>query len=335
MRDEKEKLPQIKRVAIVGAGAIGGYYGGRLQKTYGDEIEVHFLLRSDFDAVSKNGWSVQSIAGDFQLNQVLAARDSQDIGPVDLVIIAWKTTSNHLFEKVIPPLLHEKTQILTLQNGLGNVELLASLFGSERVYGGLCFVCVNRVAPGEIVHTASGQIRVGKYQESSLKERGRLLTAREKNKLNNLVEFLSLGGLDCRSVDSLEWAQWSKLVWNIPFNGLAITEGGVDTQVLLSSPETEARIKRLMKEVQSVALALGYEIKDSFIDQQIAVTKTMGAYRPSSMIDFVMGRPVEVDAIWREPCRRADAVHVPVPEMQKLLKEIEQMTEEMTDQKTR
>jgi len=92
-----------------------------------------------------------------------------------------------------------------------------------------------------------------------------------------------------------------KLIWNIPFNGLAITEGGVDTEVLLKEKGLENEVRALMKEVALIAKALGHHIPDSFIDHQIERTFPMGPYRPSSMIDFVEGRPVELEAIWKLP----------------------------------
>ena len=112
-------------------------------------------------------------------------------------------------------------------------------------------------------------------------------------------------------------------MWNIPFNGLAISEGGVDTRALLETPGMEKRVRKIMQEVQAVAAALGHEIEDSFIDRQIKITRPMDAYRPSSMIDFVEGWAVEIDTIWREPVRRAEKVGEPVPEISKLLFEIE------------
>lgn len=298
----------MKRIAIVGTGAIGGYYGARLAQS---GLDVNFLLRSDFEHVSEHGLNVESVAGDFRLPKVQCARETAEIGPVDLVIVAWKTTSNHLAESVIQPLLDDETKILTLQNGLGNCEWLAKLFGVERLFGGLCFICSNRVAPGEIRHTASGQIRVGEFQPDG------------SDRLQKLVSLLSGGGINCRAVKNLEHAQWMKLVWNIPFNGLAISEGGVDTQILLQTPGMENRVRSIMSEVQAVAAALGHEIENSFIDQQIEVTRTMAAYRPSSMIDFVEGREVEVDAIWREPLHRAQRLGIEVPLIAELLVEIE------------
>ena len=109
------------RVAIVGSGAIGSYYGARLADA---GYEVHFLLRSDYEYVAAHGMEVQSVHGDFVLPKISAYRSTDEIGPVELVIVAWKTTSNHLAEQIISPLLGVETKILTLQNGLGNVEHL-------------------------------------------------------------------------------------------------------------------------------------------------------------------------------------------------------------------
>jgi 2-dehydropantoate 2-reductase len=114
----------------------------------------------------------------------------------------------------------------------------------------------------------------------------------------------------------------AETVWNIPFNGLAIAAGGVTTDRLLADPETEARIRRLMAEVIAAARALSHEIEDSVIDFEIDRTRPMGAYRPSSMIDFVDGRPVEYEAIWAEPLRRARESGVAVPELEALAAEI-------------
>jgi len=303
---------EVNRVAIVGAGAVGGYYGARLAQS---GVDVSFLLRSDYDYIKEHGLTVKSVAGDFDLPEVQCFESSRDIGAVDLVIVAWKTTSNHYYEEVIRPLLHENSLILTLQNGLGNVEQLAALFGPERVFGGLCFVCINRTGPGALSHSASGLVRVGEFQ-SEFRPNG-------TSRLDDLTKFLKGGGIQCQKVKNLEEAQWMKLIWNIPFNGLAISEGGVDTKVLLETLQMEDKIRRIMMEVKSIAAALDHQINDAFIEQQIAVTRTMNAYRPSSMIDYVEGREVEVDAIWREPIRRAHSLGVEIPEIELLLCKIE------------
>ena len=122
----------------------------------------------------------------------------------------------------------------------------------------------------------------------------------------------------------LERAQWEKLVWNIPFNGLSVAEGGVTTDVLLESPRTESEIRALMAEVIAAARAQGLDLSEDLIDHNINLTRPMGPYRTSSMIDFTESREVEVDSIWREPLRLAQAAGVAMPRLEALLGRIEQ-----------
>ncbi|MEO1858174.1 MAG: 2-dehydropantoate 2-reductase [Rubritalea sp.] len=294
---------RLGRVAIVGAGAVGSYYGARLAQAGED---VSFLLRADYQQVKECGLEVCSVAGDFHLDDIQCAQSSEAIGPVDLVIVAWKTTSNVMAQAVIAPLLGPQTAILTLQNGLGNCEHLAELFGPSRIMAGLCFVCINRLSPGVISHTASGLIRIGEF------------VGGKSARLEKLAEVFSDSVVPCEAVDSLEKALWMKLVWNVPFNGLAIAEGGVDTAVLLHERGLESKVRAIMAEVIAVAAALGHEIPQVFIDQQVEITLPMGSYRPSSMIDFVEGRSVEFEAIWGIPLKAARRLAVSVPEMEEL-----------------
>lgn len=298
----------FKSVAVVGSGAIGLYYGGRLAAAGED---VRFLMRSDYDVISKGGLKVESVHGDFELPQVKAFRSAEEIGPVDLVIVSWKATSNGLLDRVLPPLLHENTQVLTLQNGLGNCESIAAITGAERVLGGLCFVCINRISPGFVKHSAGGKISIGEWRPGIP---GRAVEVARRFKA---------AGIPAGAVENLEQTQWEKLVWNVPFNGLSVAEGGVTTDVLLASPETEAEVRALMTEVVAAARALGLAVPEEAVDFNIGRTRPMGPYRTSSMIDFVEGREVEVGPIWQEPLRRAKAAGVPMPHLEKLLRRIE------------
>lgn len=298
----------FKSVAVVGSGAIGWYYGGRLANMGED---VRFLLRSDYEAVRNHGMKVESVHGDFELSRPQVFRSAADIGPVDLVIVAWKATANAQLAEVLPPLLHEGTQVLTLQNGLGNCELISAISGPERVLGGLCFVCINRIEPGLIRHTAGGRLSVGEWQ------------AGIPGRAEEVASRFKAAGIPASPVGNLQQSQWEKLIWNVPFNGLSVARGGVTTDGLLDLGETESEIRALMAEVIAAARAQGLELGDELIDFNVERTRPMGPYRTSSMIDFVEGREVEVDGIWREPLRRARELGVPMPRLEKLLAEIE------------
>lgn len=125
------------KIAIIGSGALGLYYGALLQRA---GHEVHFLMRRDYEVVRSKGLEVRSIQGDFHLPQVHAHRDLSGIGAVDLVLVGLKTFANDSLVELARPVLGESTAFLTLQNGLGNEELLCEAFGASRVLGGVAFL---------------------------------------------------------------------------------------------------------------------------------------------------------------------------------------------------
>jgi 2-dehydropantoate 2-reductase len=296
-------------IAIVGSGAVGCYYGGRLAQHGND---VHFLMRSDYEQVKQHGLKISSHLGDFTLPQVNCHRSTAEIGPCDLVIIAMKATANEVLLELLPPLLKEETMILTLQNGLGCDDFLAEHFGSARVLGGLCFVCINRLAPGVIHHMAQGQIALGEHSGTP------------QARTEALAAEFQRCGIDCKVESSLIAARWKKLVWNIPFNGLSIAAGEKDTAEILADPMLEQRVRGLMQEIIETAGRLGHAIPLSLIDDMIERTRTMEGYKPSSLIDFLAGSEVELEAIWGEPLRRAKAAGIEMPEVERLYQELKE-----------
>ena len=308
----------MKKIAIVGTGAVGAYYGAMLARAGN---EVHFLLRSDYEHVASHGIEILSPLGDFKLHPVHAHATSHSIGECDLVIIALKATANDALLILLPPLLHESTAILTLQNGLGNEEFLASHFGAERILGGKCFVCLNRIAPGVIRHIGHGVISIGEF--------GRPLQERTRDLANRLTE----SGVTCQLSDDIAEVLWRKLVWNIPFNGFAIAaceEGiGLDVGQILDDILLLARTRVLMREVISIAKASGVSIEDEYVEFQIERTRPMGDYKPSSLLDWRNGYEVEVEPIWGEPLRRARELGVKAPELQRLYEELKRRTSQI------
>ncbi|RYD18219.1 MAG: 2-dehydropantoate 2-reductase, partial [Verrucomicrobiaceae bacterium] len=149
----------------------------------------------------------------------------------------------------------------------------------------------------------------------------------ERGRAGELERRFKAAGIQGVAVDNLEKSQWEKLVWNVPFNGLSVAEGGVTTDVLLASSETEDELRALMVEVITAARALGLDLADDLIDFNIERTRPMGPYRTSSMIDFVEGREVEIEPIWEEPLRRATAAGVAMPHLETLLHRIRERLE--------
>jgi 2-dehydropantoate 2-reductase len=303
------------KIAVLGSGSIGLYYGAKLAVS-GEE--VHFLLRSGYDEAQRDGIRVFSPEGDLRIQPVLAHRDSASIGPCDLVLIALKTTQNAILETLIPPLLGPDTMLLTLQNGLGSDEALAERFGAERVLGGLCFVCLTRRTPAQVDHFGHGSVSLGEFGRASQPRTARV------------AEAFRRAGVETRVVENLAAERWKKLVWNVPFNGLAVAEGSIAVDRILADSRLEAEVRALMTEVISIATEHGHPIRADFVDFQIDRTRTMGAYQPSTLVDFLAGREIEHDAIWIEPLRRAHAAGVPAPRLEALVEKLRLVSQKAT-----
>ncbi len=302
---EAEVRKTLGKIAIVGTGAVGGYYGGRLVM-HGED--VHFLLRSDYDVAKEAGFTLRRGEETF-LFPVQAYSQSEDIGVCDWVIITLKSTANEHLGRLLTPLVGPETRLLTLQNGFGNVELLKKLFPENRIFGGLCFVCINRVAPAVFENYLPGYVEMGVSDNAAVEE------------LQPMADVWNAAVSKCRIVEPLQEALWRKLCWNIPFNGLAIAAGGITTDLILADEKLVARSWALMREIQK---ACPHEIPDDFLQQQFDNTAKMGPYRPSSLIDYLAGKAVEIEAIWGNPLREGLARGVPMPELSKLYGELQE-----------
>lgn len=298
------------RIAIVGSGAVGLYYGCCLARAGAD---VHFLMRTDYGHAREHGISIESVRGDFGIKPANCYRETTAIGHCDLVIVATKATSNPAVPALLGPLIGPGTVILTLQNGLGNEEWLAAHFGASDIMGGTCFVCLNRIGPARVAHYDHGAVELGEF--------GRTVGHRAK-KIAGVFED---AGVPCRLTDDLAMTRWRKLVWNVPFNGLAVAEAGATVADVLSNSALLSRARRLMSEIIVVANRLGHRIGEDFAEEMVVRSRTMGAYRPSSLLDFEAGRDVEVEAIWGEPLRRGEAEGIPMPELGALYSRLKSM----------
>jgi 2-dehydropantoate 2-reductase len=315
------------KIAVVGPGAVGSYYGAKLARA---GHETHFLLRSDYEQVRRHGVRVLSPEGNFNV-RVKCAQSPEQIGSVDLVLIALKTTANDILPQILPPLVNANTAILTLQNGLGNEEVLASILPAEQILGGLCFVCLNRTAPGVVEHIAHGKIEMGEFQRWP------------EPRTHDIASAFRQAGVPCSVRDNLEKAHWEKLVWNIPFNGLGVASCAgfeavrtgifhgrgaecLTTDRLIRDENWCGLVRELMAEVIVSGNAFDLKIPMLCADEQIEKTRVMGAYKPSTLLDFLRGQPVELKTLFLEPLRRAESKGVAAPRLRALCAILEKLS---------
>lgn len=297
-------------IAILGAGALGCYYGARLAEA---GHRVTFIMRSAYEPVLQNGLRINSIFGNIYLPHPHIARTPEECGPVDLVIVCWKTTCNSGLQQALTPLLHDNTRVLTFQNGMGNAEAIARCVAPEKVFIGLCFVCVMMDTPGVVDHLEKGDIQFAPY----LPGEDGLAAACE------LADLFDDTPVNTECFMHAERILWCKLSWNIPFNGLCLAHGGISIRELFTMPHEVERARFIMNEVCHAAEMRGYTLPPEIIARQMESTAAMGDFIPSSAVDYLRGRAVEYDAIWEAPLELALGAGARVPYWQRLAADIQ------------
>lgn len=301
--DQEGQPRKSMRIAVVGSGAVGLYYGARLQRAGED---VHFLLRGDYEAIKRHGIKIRARDSHFQLNDVNGYLNSREIGEVDLVIVALKAVSNQVLLELLQPVTNPKTAIVTLQNGLGNVEYLRRHFPVNPLFCGACYICLSRVEPGVVENYLLGSIAIAQEGETN------------PELLKSIANMLNRASLNCRTSRNIDLMRWEKLLWNVPFNGLSIVAGKLTTDLILADEGLSRLARGLMEELIGAAAALGLEIDLKLVDRQFEITSSMGEYSPSSLVDFLAGRKVEVEAIWGEPLRQGLKAGQDMPKLETL-----------------
>ena len=298
--------------AVIGTGAIGGYYGACLQQA---GLELHFLLHSDYQDVQEHGLIVESPKGNFTLPQVNAYQDAAQMPPCDVAIVALKATQNHLLPKILPAVVKDNGIVLLLQNGLGAEEKMAEILPSQQVIGGLCFICSNKVAPGHIRHLDYGNIKISEYtpnyQPCGITE-----------SMRQVASDLESAGIEIALGEDLLLTRWEKLVWNIPFNGLSVVLD-TTTEQMMADQEVRLLAEQIMQEVALAAKTAGDRlISQTYIQNRLEYTAKMKPYRTSMKIDYDSQRPMEIEAILGNPLRAATAAGAHLPRIQMLYQQL-------------
>lgn len=299
------------RIGIIGAGALGTFYGSRL---YASGHEVHLLARSDAAIGAQQGFRCHSSLGEVLIPGHLVHDHISQLPPCDVLIVALKTVDNQQLSQLLPPALADDGHVLVLQNGLGVEAEAAAVVGDQRVWGGLCFLCANKVAPAVVAHLAHGKVAMGVYHRDGHSQP-------PSPALLAVAEALQAGGVEVECCADLAAARWRKLLWNIPYNGLC-TVLDCDTQVLASHPTGRQAVDLLMREVQGAAAACGKELPDHFLQRMVASTDEMGPYLPSMLLDRRAQRAMEVEHLFANPLRTAAAKGFAMPRVELLYQQL-------------
>ncbi len=291
-------MQEKKTFAIVGAGAVGSYYGAKLAHS---GHKVFFYSRAAKSAGVQK-LKIKSIRGDFAIKAEFY--DSTNMmPPVDFVVISLKALPNIDYPSLLSPLLKPNSEILLLQNGINGEEKLARLFPQNIIHGGLAFTCINRLRPDLIDHSDYGLIKMAPLHEKHYAH------------TRKLADMFSRADIETVASKKLRQIRWEKLLWNIPFNPLSVILGGVTTDIIMQDPASRALAADIMAEVRAIAVADGCKITPAHIKDMLARTDHMAPYKTSMLLDYLSGREMEIQAITGEPLATASRLQVAAPRL--------------------
>lgn len=287
------------RIGVVGAGGVGGYYGGRLARAGSD---VGFVARGEhLAAIREHGLRVRAHDGEFSV-RVEASADPAEIGACDAVLFCVKSYDTQEAADLLPPLVKPTTAVLSLQNGIDNEEKIAERIGPGHVLGGVSFILTHVAEPGVIEQTGNVQRVVFGELDGARSERAKALLA-----------DLQRAGVDTELSADIRTVLWDKYAYLCALAGLtAATRLPIDE--LLRVRETRDLFRQMMREVVEVARAEGIPLTDDLVDQKTAFSEQLAPGSFSSLHhDLTTGRRLELDALHGELTRRAARHRISVP----------------------
>jgi len=292
------------RILVVGTGAIGGFYGGKLAVA---GASVSTLCRSEYETVKSQGIKVTSSLGDFHFTPEKVIRNlSEYAPPPDYVLVGLKVLPEIDTAETIKEVVGPETAIVLLQNGVEIEEPLVKAFPNNEIISGLAFICATRTSPGHIDHSDFGRLVIGRFP------------AGKSAKTEELAKLFNDSGLSCTVSEDVLTDRWRKLVWNAPFNPISVLAGGADTKTMVENPESLELARQVMEEVCRIAEAVGHPLPAGVVQENIDGTRRMSPYKSSMLVDFEAGRPMEVEAILGNGIRAAKRHKVAVPHMESL-----------------
>lgn len=286
------------KVLVIGAGAIGAFYGSLLAQA-GAEVSV--ICRSDYDQVKQHDFIINSQAlGRWNFTPAQVFQNVADFrGTPDYILLCTKVIPTLDRVALIRPAVGRNTAIVFIQNGVEIEQEMLAAFPNNEIISGLAFICCNRVGPGEILHLAYGRLALGNLPNGI------------SRKTAQLCELFNQSGIDCGASEDIVTGRWQKCVWNAPFNPLSVLSGGLQTLDILQTQE--ALVRSIMQEVCNIAAASGHPLPDDIVNINIENTYAMPPYKTSMLLDYENGQPMETEAILGNALRAAQRLGVAAP----------------------
>jgi 2-dehydropantoate 2-reductase len=268
-------------IAVVGTGAVGGYFGGKLAST---GLPVSFLARgAHLTALRRDGLTVESPAGDFRVRARFTDRP-EEIGPVDLILFCVKSYDTESASRALEPLFGPRTTLVSLQNGIDNPDRLARRWGAERVLAGVVYLGARLARPGLIVHEVGGRLAIGAL-EGAASERAETVRA-----------TFARAAIPCEVRSDIRAVMWRKLAWNAPFCALSALLG-LNVREILESEPLRRLVVACIEEVREAARLHGVALPASAAAETLELAASLGPVKPSMLQDVEAVKPLEHEAL--------------------------------------
>ncbi len=270
------------RIAVMGCGAVGGYFGAKLAVAGHD---VAFIARGKHLAeLQAHGLQLQSPDGSLTVRQAQFTEAPDRVGDADLILFCVKSYDSESAGRAIAPMVSNHTQILSLQNGIDNPDKLARLYGPLHVLAGVVYLGAQLSAPGVVTHSSGGRIIFGPLDGALGRQ------------AKTLVQTLTAAAIPSEASANIRRVQWSKLLWNAPFCAVSCLTRA-NTREIIESEALARLVLGCMAEVQAAARTQGIDLPRRMFDEVLNFSRGLGEFKPSMLQDLEAGKPLEYQAI--------------------------------------
>ena len=269
------------RVAVMGAGAVGGYFGARLAAASND---IAFIARGrHLAAMRQQGLTLESPQGNLHIRDALFTDDLSQVGVVDLVLFCVKSYDTQATAAQLASLIGDRTIILSLQNGVDNADKIAQRWGHQRTLAGVVYMGSHLLGPGQIKHSSGGRIVFGE------------LDGRVHESTQAVERLLASARISCEISKAIRNIQWRKLLWNASFCAISCLTHTNVKEIVESDSLTKLALD-CMAEVREAAQAQAIDLDPALFEETLNFSKSLGDFKPSMLQDFEAGKPLEYEA---------------------------------------
>lgn len=295
---------------IIGAGAVGAFYGASLQKA---GFEIHYLFKDAYYShVCQHGMQIILPEKDIILPKINAYKHAQEMPVCDVLIIALKTTQNTFLREILPSLEKDGSILLILQNGVGNEEEVSKIIPDTTILAGITTIGAYKEGPGKVYIFKEGLLKVAHYQDSF----------HITEQVRSIVEDFNEARIETLACEDYLYERFQKLLWNVCFNGPSVIYSMTADKIIESHSEL---LRRISEEFIKIAASYNRKIPFSSIEKILAFKQGVMGYKPSMLVDYEAKKPMEIEYIYEKLILLGKAKGIDSPILEKIYKQLKEL----------